>query len=89
MNTTIQLRIDKKTKKRAQKTFESLGMDLSTGVKIFLAQVVKTQSIPFEIRTANGFTPRQEREIIREAHLALKHGKRYESVNELFKDLNK
>ncbi len=51
MNTTLQIRIDSKTKTAARKVFRDLGVDMSSGVKMFLQQVVNTESIPFEIRT--------------------------------------
>ncbi|HEO7189881.1 TPA: type II toxin-antitoxin system RelB/DinJ family antitoxin, partial [Streptococcus agalactiae] len=37
-------------KDEATKLFQSLGLDMSTAVKMFLIQSVKTQSIPFEIK---------------------------------------
>lgn len=64
-------------------------MDFSTGVKIYLKQVAHTQSIPFKIRTENGFTPEQELEMIKEVDWALKHGKSYKSAKELFDDILK
>lgn len=86
-NATIQLRVDKETKRKAQKAFDSMGLDFSSAIKLFLKNVIITQSIPFEIRTENGFTPAQEKEMLEEAEYALKYGKRYSSVKELLKDL--
>ncbi len=48
-NTTIQIRIDQKTKKQAKRVFDDLGIDISSGIKIFLNQVIKKNSIPFSI----------------------------------------
>lgn len=87
MNTTLQIRIDEKTKRSAQKVFRDLGVDMSSGVKMFLQQVVNTESIPFEIRTANGFTPAQEKEMLKESAWLKKHGKRYSSIREAHKDI--
>ena len=64
--TKINVRIDRETKEKAQKTLESIGLDLSSGVKLFLHSVVNTQSIPFEIRTKNGYTQAQESRMLRE-----------------------
>ena len=86
--TTIQLRIDKITKNKAQDIFKKLGMDLSSGMKLFLSQVIRTKSIPFIARTVNGFTPEYEETILAESAEALKNGKRYSSIKELMKDLN-
>ncbi len=81
MNTVINIRIDKSTKDHAQKTLESIGLDLSSGVKLFLNQVITEQGIPF--------TPTKNRISIRakwdaEAKEALK-GKGYKSGGELHK----
>ncbi len=89
MNTTIQVRVDKKIKQKADKTFKDLGLDISSGVKIFLHQVIASKSIPFEIRTMNGFTPAQEKAILKETEYLQKHGKRYDSAEELFGDILK
>ena len=89
MSTIIQLRIDKKTKEQAKKTFEAVGLDMSSGIKVYLKQVARTRAIPFEIRTANGFTPAQEKQIIKEAEWALKHSKRYQTAEELHADILK
>lgn len=47
MNTTVNVRLDKKIKIEATKTLSSLGLDMSTAVKMFLYQVVEEQGIPF------------------------------------------
>jgi len=84
---TIQIRIDQKSKKAAKKVFADLGMDLSTGLKVYLTRVIKEKAIPFKLRTVNGFTLEQEAEIIRETEYAKKYGKRYHSVEEMMADL--
>lgn len=86
-NTTINVRIDSKTKEAASKTFEALGLDISTAVKMFLRRAVDTKSIPFEVRTENGFTLEQENEIIKSTEEALKHGQRYSSIEEAHRDI--
>lgn len=47
---TVAVRVDVQLKDDATKLFQSLGLDMSTAVKMFLIQSVKTQSIPFEIK---------------------------------------
>lgn len=89
MNTTIQIRLDTKTKKAASRALKDMGLDISSGVKLFLHQVVKSQTIPFPIRTANGFTVAQERRMIRETNEALRSGKSYRTAEELFADVLK
>ncbi len=87
--TTIQLRIDSATKAKAQSIFKKLGIDLSSAMKMFLAQVIRTKSIPFKALTENGYTPEYEKEILEEWK-AMKAGreKTVHSFEELMADLN-
>jgi len=81
---TINVRIEEKTKRAASKALASMGLDLSTGVKIFLHQVVTEQGMPFK-PTKNPAALRAEWD--KEVAWALKHGKKYDSAEELLKDL--
>jgi addiction module RelB/DinJ family antitoxin len=87
MNTTLQTRVDGKLKRDAKKALESMGLDLSTGVKLFLTQVVRTQSIPFEVFTADNLPEKVKRQMMREAGYALKYGKRYKTIQEAHRDV--
>ena len=93
MNDTLQLRVDSKTKKRAAGIFQSLGMDMSTGIKVYLERVIKEKGIPFRLLlTENGYTPEQEEKLsamIRRGESDRKAGrlKTYVSVEEMHKDL--
>lgn len=83
---TLSIRIEEKTKREASKTLEALGLDLSTAVKMFLNQVIIEQGIPFKPSRA----PQQIREEWdKEVSHALKHGKRYSNVSDLFRDILK
>ena len=84
---TINVRTDASTKKAASKVFEKMGLDLSSGVNMYLARVVQDKAVPFQLRTVNGFTPEFEARVIRETEWAKKHGKRYKSVEEMWADL--
>ena len=78
----IQIRIDEKTKKSAKKIFEDLGIDLSTGIKLYLKQVTIIQGIPFKLITENGLTPNQEKEIF-QAGKDAKNGKNISKAMEI------
>lgn len=43
------IKIDPMVKQQAQVLFDSLGMNLSTAVNVFLKQAIREQSIPFRI----------------------------------------
>lgn len=75
--TTINVRVDAVTKRSAQRVFKHMGLDLSTGVNMYLSRVAQDRAMPFTPRTVNGFTPEYEARIIRETEYAEKHGKRY------------
>ena len=87
MTTTLQIRIDQKMKSSASKTFQRMGLDMSTGIKLFLAQVVRTKSIPFPIMSADFLPEKKKIELVREAKEALKSGKRYVSAREAHRDI--
>ncbi len=62
---TIQIRIDEKTKKSAKKVLDQVGIDMSSAIKLYLNQITIRHGIPFQILTENGLTPRQEKEILK------------------------
>lgn len=64
-NTIIQVRIDPKTKKSAQKVLDEIGMDLSSAIKAYLRQIIIQDGIPFKLLTENGLTIEQERAILK------------------------
>ncbi|HFU3984888.1 TPA: type II toxin-antitoxin system RelB/DinJ family antitoxin [Streptococcus suis] len=45
----VAIRVDDKLKDEAAELFQSLGLDMSTAIKMFLIQSVRTQSIPFSV----------------------------------------
>jgi len=86
MNTTINIRIDKKVKTGAQKTLEALGLDLSSGIKLFLNQVVTEQGIPFTpTKNAAKIRARWDKETAE----SLKNGEGYASTGEMLGDILK
>lgn len=92
MNTTLQVRIDSKMKKAVTKIFESLGLDLSSGVKIYLSQVLLKKGIPFQVLTENGYSREQEQKIlvsIKETEELYKAGKltTFDSWDDMKKDI--
>ncbi len=89
MTTTLQTRIDPKLKKDAQKALEKMGLDMSTGIKIFLAEVVRTNSIPFTVRSADDLPESEKRKLLSEVASAVKNGKVYKTAKELHQSILK
>jgi len=87
MNTTLQVRIDEKTKRRAQKAFKASGIDLSSGVRLLLTHIGRTGEVPQDIFTYDNAPASLMKQIVREADYAFKHGKRYTSSEELHREI--
>lgn len=83
--TTINVRTDTATKRSAQAVFKKMGLDLSTGVNMYLSLVAQDKAMPFTPRTVNGFTPEQEAQMLRELAYAEKYGKGYKTVEAALK----
>lgn len=89
MDTTLQIRIDKKTKEMAQKTFNSMGLDLSSGIKMFLAQVINSRSIPFPVLSAEHWSVEKQKEIIEQSREAMRGERGFRTAAELHSDIEK
>lgn len=85
MNTTMQIRIDSSTKAKAQKAFKGMGIDMSSGVKMFLNQVAIDKCMPFVPSTKKTRALRKKWD--KELAWVLKHGKGYTSTKEMFDDI--
>ncbi|MFH1661941.1 MAG: type II toxin-antitoxin system RelB/DinJ family antitoxin [Candidatus Falkowbacteria bacterium] len=85
-NNQIQVRIDSKTKKEAQKILENLGLDISSAVKMLFKQIINTGGLPYEIRDENGFTFRKKQELKKAIVEAKTSSKTFSSADELIKD---
>ena len=46
----INIKVDDQLKKDATRIFNDMGLDLTTGIKIYLKRVQQDQKIPFEIK---------------------------------------
>lgn len=53
--TSMNLRIDKNLKKDAEALFESLGINMTTAINIFLRQSVRDQGIPFQVSAKSDY----------------------------------
>ena len=84
----INIRIDDELKKEAEKLFNDLGINMSSAINVFLKQSVREQKIPFEIRKEY---PNYDTDMaIAETNSTdYNDSKTYDSVDELFKELDK
>ena len=51
---TIQVRVDDITKKTADSLFNSLGLDTSTAVRMFISAAINDRGFPFDVRKKAG-----------------------------------
>jgi DNA-damage-inducible protein J len=89
---TINVRTDEKRKKLATAILNEMGLDMSSAIQLFLQQVIITKSIPFPVRTVNGFTFEQEASILKdvselEEEIDAGTVKAYSSAEEMMEDI--
>ncbi len=86
--TVLQTRVDKETKKEAETLFNSLGLDITTAIRLFLRQTINQQKIPFEIVTPQNHFSEETLEAIKEARQISRDPKvkSYSNAKELFAD---
>ena len=85
----VSFRIDTQLKKDADELFQSLGLTMTSAFNLFLRQSVREGGIPFMITT---HVPNRETlSAIEEGERLAKDpsAKRFDNVDDLFKDLDK
>ena len=55
--TSINIRIDKDLKQQAELLFETLGINMTTAMNIFLRQAVREQALPFRVTAKVDYVP--------------------------------
>ena len=85
----VNVRIDDKVKKGAEAVFSSLGLTPTTAINLFYKQVIRTNSIPFELKaTPNKETLAAMREV-EKMDKKPENYKGYDTVDELVENLLK
>jgi DNA-damage-inducible protein J len=86
--TTINVRIDRVTKDKAQKIIEDMGLDISTAIKTYFKKIIQTGSIPFTFEQKGVMNnPRYLARLKKEVEWAKKYGKRFTSAKEMIDDI--
>ena len=83
-----QVRIDEDLKKQATELFNSLGLDMSSAITVFLKQSVMRGGLPFKVEI-----PQYRKEVIEAMDEAKKISrdpsvKAYTDVDEIFRELD-
>lgn len=87
MTTTLQVRLDPKLKKEAQKIAKSLGLDLSSAIKMFLVQMTVEKGLPFYAGVERHLSPKEARYLAKLSSEAMNSKKTYTSVDAMFRDI--
>lgn len=88
LTTALNVNVDAKNKKAATDILKGLGLNMSTAINMFLAQIVKRDGIPFEI--VNPKPNKQTIEALKEADDIISgkiKSEGYKDINELRKAL--
>jgi DNA-damage-inducible protein J len=80
----VNIRVDDTLKNQAEKLFNTLGMNFSSAVNIFLSQAVRQGGIPFEITTRDPFYSEENMKILRQSIREVNEGRL--TVHELIED---
>ena len=63
--TNFTFKIDKKTREGYSELCNAFGLSMSAATLALIRQAVRSQSMTFSMRDANGFTPEEARELKR------------------------
>ena len=80
-NTVVRARIDSATKARATEALQAMGLLVSDAIRLLLLRVADEKRLPFAIQVPNATTVKAMKE------LADGKGKRFNSAEELFRDI--
>lgn len=85
----INIRIDENIKKNAEKVFAKLGLNSTTAITLFYVQVIRSNSIPFELKAEipNETTKKAIKEV--EEMEKQSNINTFNSIDDLMEDLHK
>jgi DNA-damage-inducible protein J len=81
-DTVVRARIDTATKQRASAALEAMGLSISDAIRLLMLRIADEQRLPFEVKVPNAATRRAM------AQLEQGKGKRFDSAEALFEDLD-
>ena len=81
-DTVVRARIDSDTKARATEALRAMGLSVSDAIRLLMLRVAEEKRLPFTIQVPNRTTIEAMKE------LADGKGRRFDSVEELFRDLD-
>ena len=82
--TSMSIRLDSEVKEQAQQVCNSLGMDMTTAINIFLRQAIQYQGLPFDVRLDES---RKLVEVLADLDQNRNMSQSFVSVSDLMEDL--
>lgn len=79
--TVVRARIDAETKEEAASALAEMGLTISDYIRMALVRVARDKAVPFPVKVPNATTIKAMKE------LDAGKGKKFDSAEELFKDL--
>ena len=80
-DTVVRARIDSETKERATAALDAMGLSVSDAIRLLMLRIADEQRLPFAVQVPNPITAKALED------LDSGKGKRFDSADELFKDL--
>lgn len=80
-DSVVRARIDSETKERATAALEAMGLSVSDAIRLLMLRIADEQRLPFAVQAPNATTSKAM------AELDAGKGKRFDSADELFQDL--
>jgi DNA-damage-inducible protein J len=81
-DTYVRARIDSRTKKRAARALEAMGLSVSDAIRLLMLRVADERRLPFDVKVPNATTRKSI------AELEAGKGKRFANLDDLMSDLN-
>lgn len=82
--TTLNVRVDENVKTQAMQILSARGLNLSTGINVFLRQVIEEKGLPFIPGDSTLLRKKYDREVV-----LAKKGKTYKNAGSMLKALLK
>jgi DNA-damage-inducible protein J len=80
-DSVVRARIDTETKEQAAAALAAMGLSISDAIRLLMLRIADEKRLPFEVKVPNAATRRAM------AELEKGKGKRFETAEELFKEL--
>ena len=84
---TLHIRVEPSVKQKAEKTLNDLGLSITDAINVFLNQVILNDGIPFEIKKTK--YNKETIQAIEDTKNGKNLSKTFDSVDEMFEELNK